>query len=64
MTEVPIFIWANFTMGSNEQHQHFAELRQKVCLNIQDLVLQRGLQQKMEKAVAANKIYTKKQTRK
>ena len=23
--------WANFTMGPNEQNQHFAELRQKVC---------------------------------
>ena len=26
--------WANFTMGPNEQNQHFAELRQKVCLYI------------------------------
>ena len=23
--------WANFTMGPNEQSQHLAELRQKVC---------------------------------
>ena len=23
--------WANFTIGPNEQNQHFAELRQKVC---------------------------------
>ena len=23
--------WAKFTMGPNEQNQHFAELRQKVC---------------------------------
>ena len=30
-------------MGLNEQNQHFAELRQKVCLYIHVLVLQRGL---------------------
>ena len=30
-------------MGPNEQNEHFAELRQKVCLSIHDLVLQRGL---------------------
>ena len=30
-------------MGPNEQNQHFAELRQKVCLYIHILVLQRGL---------------------
>ena len=35
--------WANFTMGPNEQNQHFAELRQKVCLYIHILVLPRGL---------------------
>ena len=34
--------WANFTMGPNEQNQHFAELRQKVCLNIHAVVLLRG----------------------
>ena len=35
--------WANFTMGSNVQNQHFAELRQKVCLYRHALVLPRGL---------------------
>ena len=30
-------------MGPNEQNQHFAELRKKVCLYIHVLVLQRGL---------------------
>ena len=30
-------------MGHNKQNQHFAELRQKVCLYIHVLVLQRGL---------------------
>ena len=30
-------------MGHNEQNHHFAELRQKVCLYIHVLVLQRGL---------------------
>ena len=30
-------------MGPNEQNRHFAELRQKVCLYIHILVLQRGL---------------------
>ena len=50
-------------MGPNEQNQHFAELRQKVCLYIHVVVLQRGLPslngkiacfvtKKMEKAVA------------
>ena len=34
---------ANFTMGPNEQNQHFAELRQKVCLYIHAVVLLRGL---------------------
>ena len=28
-----------FTMGPNEQNQHFAELRQKVCFCIHALVL-------------------------
>ena len=32
--------WANFTMGPN---QHFAELRQNVCLYIHAVVLLRGL---------------------
>ena len=31
-------------MEPNEQNQHFAELRQKVCLYMHALVLQRGLQ--------------------
>ena len=35
--------WVKFTMESNEQNQHFAELRQKVCLYIHVVVLQRGL---------------------
>ena len=35
--------WANFTMGPNEQNQHFAELRQKLCLYIHAVVLLRGL---------------------
>ena len=50
-------------MGPNWKNQHFAELRQKVCSSIQDLVLQRGLPnldgelerfatKKMKKAVA------------
>ena len=50
-------------MEPNEQSQHFAELRQKVCLSIHDLVLQRDLPsldgelerfvtKKMKKAVA------------
>ena len=30
-------------MGTNEQNQHFAELRQKVCLYIHIVVLLRGL---------------------
>ena len=30
-------------MGPNEQNQHFAELRQNVCLYIHVLVLLRGL---------------------
>ena len=30
-------------MGPNEQNQHFAELRQKVCLYIHAAVLLRGL---------------------
>ena len=33
----------NFTMGPNEQNQHFEELRQKVFLYILDLVLLRCL---------------------
>ena len=31
--------WAHFTMGLNEQNQHFPELRQKVCLYIHVVVL-------------------------
>ena len=30
-------------MGPNEENHHFSELRQKVCLSIHDLVVQRGL---------------------
>ena len=30
-------------MGPNEQNQHFAELRQKVCLYLHAVVLLRGL---------------------
>ena len=43
----PIYLycwqWENFTIGHNGQNQHFAELRQKVCSSIHDLVLQSGL---------------------
>ena len=35
--------WAHFTMGPNEQNQHFSELRQKVCLYIHVVVLLRCL---------------------
>ena len=43
-TVVNCLQWANFTMGPNEQNQHFAELRQKkACLYIQAVALQRGL---------------------
>ena len=31
--------WTHFTMGPNEQNQHFAELRQDVCLYIHVVVL-------------------------
>ena len=31
--------WTHFTMGPNEQNQHFAELRQKICLYIHVVVL-------------------------
>ena len=31
--------WTHFTMGPNEQNQHFAELRQKICLHIYVVVL-------------------------
>ena len=34
---------AHFIIGTNEQNQHFAEVRQKVCLYIHVVVLQRGL---------------------
>ena len=33
--------WPNFTMGPNEQNQHFAALRQKVCVYIHVVVLLR-----------------------
>ena len=35
--------WVNFTVGPNEKNQHFAELRQKVCLYIHAVALLRGL---------------------
>ena len=31
--------WTHFTMGPNEQNQHFAELRHKICLYIHVVVL-------------------------
>ena len=31
--------WTHFAMGPNEQNQHFAELRQKICLHIYVVVL-------------------------
>ena len=34
---------AHITTGTNEQYQHFAELRQNVCLYIHVEVFQRGL---------------------
>ena len=34
---------AHFTIGTNEGNKHFAELRQKVCLYIHVVVLQRDL---------------------
>ena len=36
--------WANFIMGPNEQNQHLTELRQKVYIYQQKLVLLIGLQ--------------------
>ena len=33
------WLWTHFTMGPNEQNQHFAELRQKMCLHIYVVVL-------------------------
>ena len=36
--------WTNFTMGPYEQNQHFADLRQKVCLYIHVEVQLRSLQ--------------------
>ena len=40
-----LFCWqyAQFTAGTNEQNQHFAVLRQEVCLYIHVVVLQSGL---------------------
>ena len=35
--------WAKLTMGPIEQNQHFAELRQEVCLYIHAVVPLRGL---------------------
>ena len=35
--------WTNSTMGTNEQNQHFAEFRRKVCLYIHALVFLRRL---------------------
>ena len=31
--------WTHFTMGPNEQNQHFTELRQKICVYIHGVVL-------------------------
>ena len=31
--------WTHFTMGPNEQNQHFAQLRQNICLQIYVVVL-------------------------
>ena len=47
--------WANQTMGPNERNQHFAVLRQKVCLSIHKVVLLRclpSLDDKLEGFVA------------
>ena len=33
------WLWTRLTMGPNEQNQHFAELRQKICLHIYVVVL-------------------------
>ena len=33
------WLWTHFTMGPNEQNQHFAELRQNMCLYIHVVVL-------------------------
>ena len=35
--------YSHFPIGTNEQNQHFVELRQNVCLYIHVVVLQRGL---------------------
>ena len=46
-------------MEPNEQNQHFTELRQKVCLYMHALVLQRGLQSldgKLEKNVCQTRV--------
>ena len=64
--------WAHFTIGPNEQNQHFAELRQGECLYIHIVVLLRCLPsldgkldrfvtKKMQKAVAnlvSDRLYT------
>ena len=31
--------WTHFTMGPNEQNQHFAEFRQKICVYVHVVVL-------------------------
>ena len=53
---VRLYCWQceYFTMETNEQNQHFAELRQKVCLYIHVEVLQRclpSLDDKLERFV-------------
>ena len=41
-------------MGHNKQNQHFAELRQKVCLYINIVMHQRSLDGKHERFVTKN----------
>ena len=41
-TVVNCWQWPHFIIGPNEQNQYFAELRQKICLFIHAVVLQRG----------------------
>ena len=43
MRERHCWQWANFTIGTYGQNQHFARLRQKLCLYIHAVVLLRGL---------------------
>ena len=46
--------WSHFTVGPNEQNQHFAELRQIICLYIHVVVLLKcwqSLDRKLERFV-------------